>query len=399
MKKKSFILDMGLNIVATAIPIVALQLFILPALSKDMPDGDDYGLLLTMVSLFSIVPASMGNSLNNIRLLYNDEYAEKKQVGDFNLLLLIFAAINCVVMVVCCIWLEGRISVGSILWALLLSLLWLAKEYYVVAFRLKIDYVAIIINNLLQVGGYVVGYLIYQMVGHWQLIYALGYAVSLVHIFAKCSLWHEKPIKTKMFKNTTWQSTLLLFSGFLNSVISYADKLFIFPMLGGAAVSVYYASTVFGKIVAMGITPINNVALTYLAKMRKKADNMFRMAMLLGGAVCVIGYIGCIIISRPLLTALYPQFVDLAMEYIFITTATTIVSVMIGIANPFILKYFDMKWQIVLNAGTVLVYVVACMSLLSFFGLFGFCVGTLIANIFKFLLMLFIYQKCKQRPL
>lgn len=55
MKKKIFF-DMILNIVATSIPTVVLQLLILPSLSNYM-DGNAYGLMVTILAVLNVVPS------------------------------------------------------------------------------------------------------------------------------------------------------------------------------------------------------------------------------------------------------------------------------------------------------------------------------------------------------
>ena len=65
---KKIINDMLLNLIATAIPVAVLQLIILPMLSNRM-GSDEYGLAVTMLSVFNVIPASFGNVLNNIRCL------------------------------------------------------------------------------------------------------------------------------------------------------------------------------------------------------------------------------------------------------------------------------------------------------------------------------------------
>lgn len=394
--KKRIIFDMGLNIIAVAIPTLFLQLLILPSLAGHMSDSR-YGLLVTLLAMLNVLPATLGNVLNNIRLLQNNRYEEKGLEGDFNLLLLIMAIIDVVVVSAFTVSYASSVTIIDVVLIVLVSLEWIAKEYYIVAFRLKINYLAIFINNILQVVGYVIGYFVFLKTGKWQTIYLFGYFVSLVYIFLHCDLWKEKLIKTSLFKETTWQSLLLFLASVLNRVITYADKILIYPLLGGAVVSVYYAATVFGKVVSLAISPVNAVALTYLAKVQKKSSSVFKTALIAGSCTCVVGYLACIIISRPVLTLLYPQFVDQAMQYIYITTGTTVVYALITIVDPFILKFFDMKWQIALNGGTAFVYVLLCLTFLHFWGLMGFCFGALLTNIFKFCFMLFIYTKCREK--
>ena len=118
-------------------------------------------------------------------------------------------------------------------------------------------------------------------------------------------------------------------------------------------------------------------------------------AIAAGGILCAFGYVVCILISRPVLLFLYPQFADAAMKLIYITTGTAIMQTMIAIADPFVLKFFEMKWQVLLNGCTAAVYVTLGLLLLKGFGVTGFCYGVLITNVIKFIIMLLIYHRAK----
>ncbi len=394
MNKRKVVFDMALNIVATAIPTFVLQLLILPNLAKFMSD-DNYGLLVTVLAFLNVMPSTMGNVLNNIRLLYNENYVETNNEGDFNILLAILEGVNFLSVTVFLFYYDSNLTLFTVLMTGITALLWLAREYFLVAFRLIINYRAILLCNVIMVGGYGIGYLLFLGTKVWQVIYISGLLCSLIYCFIRSRLWKEPFKITPLFKRTSTQGLLLLIAKILNRLLVYADKIIVFPVLGGALVSVYYAATVFGKVVSLMITPVNSVVLTYLAKAKKKTDSMLKSALLVGIAVCAVGYIVCVLISRPVLTILYPQYVDNAMHYIYLTTGTTVLYALISIVDPFIMKFFDMKWQIAINGGTVVVYLALGISLMIPWGLMGFCVGALLTNVLKLLFMIFIYYRCK----
>ena len=394
MNKRKVVFDMALNIVATAIPTFVLQLLILPNLAKFMSD-DNYGLLVTVLAFLNVMPSTMGNVLNNIRLLYNENYVETNNEGDFNILLAILEGVNFLSVTVFLFYYDSNLTLFTVLMTGITALLWLAREYFLVAFRLIINYRAILLCNVIMVGGYGIGYLLFLGTKVWQVIYISGLLCSLIYCFIRSRLWKEPFKITPLFKRTSTQGLLLLIAKILNRLLVYADKIIVFPVLGGALVSVYYAATVFGKVVSLMITPVNSVVLTYLAKAKKKTDSMLKSALLVGIAVCAVGYIVCVLISRPVLTILYPQYVDNAMHYIYLTTGTTVLYALISIVDPFIMKFFDMKWQIAINGGTVVVYLALGISLMILWGLMGFCVGALLTNVLKLLFMIFIYYRCK----
>lgn len=396
--KKKIIIDMFMNIAATAIPTFVLQLVILPALSRYIPD-ERYGLLVTILAFLNVVPSTMGNVLNNIRLLFNNDYIDGGQDGDFNLILSILAVVNTAAIAIFLFYYDKELTLFNLLLIIIVSVLWLGREYFIVAFRLNINYVQILICNMLRIVGYGVGFVIFRFTGYWQWIYLFGLLFSLLYCFIKSNLWREPFKRTTLFKKTTTQGILLLIAKIFNRMITYADKILIYPILGGAVVSVYYAATIFGKVVSIMITPINSVALTYLAKLRTKKDNTFKSALFLGSIVCAAGYCLCIAVSKPVLSVLYPKFVEDAMKYIMITTGTTALYALTSIVDPFIMKFFDMKWQIAINGSTVGIYLILCLTFLNLWGLMGFCIGALFTNALKLIFMIFIYYRCRSLDL
>ena len=150
--------------------------------------------------------------------------------------------------------------------------------------------------------------------------------------------------------------------------------------LGGAAVSIYYVATLLGKLLATVVSPINSVVLSYLARLNGKPKELFWLTLLVCLIVCVIGYVITIAISEPILAFLYPQFVDESIVFIYITTAAAYMNVVASVMNPVVLKFTPMRTQILVNGGYLVLYVTVALAMLAFNGLYGFCVGTLVAS-------------------
>ena len=92
--KSKIIINVSVNICASAVPMVVLNLYILPLMSRHM-NVDCYGLVLTVVSIFSVIPTTLGTALDNIRLINKSKYKSIVTYGDFNILLLIGCVIGC----------------------------------------------------------------------------------------------------------------------------------------------------------------------------------------------------------------------------------------------------------------------------------------------------------------
>lgn len=392
--KKGAIFNVFLNLLATAIPVFALQLIILPYIANWM-ESDTYGLFISIISVLNLVPFTFGNSLNSIRMLRDLKYHDKNVIGDFNILVLISLIVSSIIVMISTIYYYFIIDIFSLptihfILTLFLSIIWLLNSYYNVGFLINLDYKAILKSNILLCIGYIIGTLLFIVTGFWELIYIIGYLLSSYYIFKYSDLWKEPLKKTILFSDTLKESVIYFIACLLYRVPTYADKLLLYPLLGGTFVSVYYVATLSGKIISMVISPITSVMLSYLSKSNDGRSN-FKFIMVMGGSICVIGYFVCYALSRPILTMVYPNYVDTAMQYVSITTATTMIAVLLQLLNPFVLRNKAIKWQTVINIFTLVTYVVCTLGMFKLFGGIGFCIGCLIANICKFLFMLFIY--------
>lgn len=388
--KKKIILDTVFNIIATAIPILVLQLVILPSIARSLGDKE-YGLIVTLISLSTILSSSFGNVLNNIRLLTNNEYDKNGISGDFNILLMGSLIINILLITFGTIYYEDEFYILSIVLMILFSCLNLMKEYMIVAFRIKLSFNKILINNIIISLGYFLGLLLFYFLRVWQLVYISGLVLSLLYITTNSEIIGEKLTKTKFFYKTLHKSSILLFSTLMKSFVLYSDKLLIFPLLGPTAVAVYYSSTLLGKIMSMAIMPVSSVMLSYLTKMEKLSIKKFFVVIGIISSLGIFGYFAAILISEPVLRLLYPEWAEKSMKLIYVTTATAIFEVITSVINPIILRFNNISWQFKINFVNVIIYLALSFVLYQFYGLFGFALGVLIASFSKFLMMILIY--------
>ena len=383
-KYKRIIIDVILNICATALPLAILQLVILPLLSRYIED-EPYGKMLTIISILTVVSGSMGNSLNNIRLVKNNNYEESSLKGDFGILVVSEMVIAS--FVVCGYTYHYGISFVDMILLFILAAAWTYREYAIVVFRIKLDFVGIVINNLVMILGYIVGLLIFLCIGYWEIIYIMGLLFSIVYINKKSEIARESLNKTVLFKDTLKDLIILLSASLLLNLLNYADRMIIYPMIGGTAVSIYYASTLFGKVISSAVTPINSVVLSYISKKDTMHRNVMYRLMVSTLLIAIVGYFVCRIVARPALSIMYPEWVDRSMEYVPIMTAVAMISMMSSVITPFTIKFCKMKWQLIINGSVLIVYLLSAIILYKYFGLMGFCVGVLASNIVKLVIV------------
>lgn len=391
MSKKKFVFDSILNILATSIPLITLQIVILPVIGSILGENQ-YGLVVTLISLYTLLSVPFGNVLNNMRLLLDADYKKRHLSGDFNILLISGLIISTPLVVLGTICYEGSFSLVNIISMIFISCFSLVREYLIVGFRLKLNYKRILINNILLGIGYLIGTGMFFLTGYWQVIFIMGLGLSLVYVVTKTNLIKESFSRTKLFKRTTYKSIVLYISALLKTSLSYADKLLLFPLLGPSTVSIYYTATILGKIISIAITPVNNVILSYLSKKDRIAKSYFLYVIIITLTIGIMGYITTIVLSEPFLTFLYPTWASESLELIYITTASAIIGVMSMVIQPFILKFNNINWQIFISGSNVVVYMISVFTLYKFYGLVGFCIGVFVANMIKFIIMLLIFH-------
>lgn len=392
-KKKKIVLDIILNMVAGALPIITLQLFVFPIVARVM-GGAAYGTMLTIVSVINLVSNSLGNVLNNVRLLRQNEYAELLDQGDFNLILVFCAGINAAILIVTTLIYCGN-SPLQVCFTVLAGTLHYGCAYLSIQFRLELNYNRVLVNNCILIFGYLFGFGLFYTVGVWQLIYIVGNSLSVIYILSRRNLLKEPWKRTPLFNQTVHNTGMLFLATLFGAGLNYLDKIILYPVLGGTVVSVYYAASTIGKICSMAVTPISSVMLSYLSKATRIEFKQFWKLFGGCGVLCVAGYWLCCWVSRPILQMLYPIWVEESMQVVSITTATAMLALLCSLLNPIILRFCEMRWQLIINAGSLICYAVASLILVNGFGLAGFCFGILISHLIKLISMLVVLSRRK----
>lgn len=395
LKEKKIIVDMFINIFAVSLPVVVLQFIVYPYLSKFLTE-DAYGLMLTFYSLWFVISNSLGNVLNNIRLLNAKEYEEQNLVGDFKYLLVRYLIVNLAIIAVLTVVYSEKISLVDILLSLLIATVLLIKAYIEVGFRIKLNYMGILTHNVLQCVGFLIGVVIVKYTGFWQLLFLMGFSLSCFYTIVKTGLLKEPLLKTHLYKNVRKQSDIYSLANFSCSSISYIDKIILYPLMGGECVSIYYTATIMGKVISMVSGPMTSVILSYISKWDKVRNRIITKILAIGVLISTVGYFVTIWISRPVIGFLFPQWVTTVMVYLPITTIAVLIQAFNSFLDPFVLKFYDIKWQIVINASSVIVYVVAALLLWNISGLMGFCVGTILGNFTKTVVMIMVHAFSKE---
>lgn len=383
------IINIIFNAIGSFLPIAVLQLFVFPELSR-IYTSEQYGTVITAISILAVIASGLGISLNNVRLLTSLKY-DKNSYNDFIILLLFYGSIN--ILAIACGGMYLKFSTFENLIYIVTSLVVFLKDYFVVLFLLNLDYKKVCIYNILSTFGLITGMFFIKHCKVWQLFYILSGIYPLLYILF-CFRKNVNPFKlakSSFFKSTCKKATSITGAAILNQFLGYADRLLLYPLMGGSVVAVYYISTLVSKIISLCIGPVQGVFLSYISKGYLNKRVSFKSTLVLGIGVGLCVYIICTLSAGPILKILYPDMAVEALKYVGIVTATSILFSINSLLNPFIMKECDNKWPMQLAIENIIVYVISSFILLKIWGLIGFCFANLLTNLYRTIRMYIIY--------
>lgn len=373
------------NMAATALPIVVLQIVIYPVYSR-MTSQEQYGDMITVISILTMLAFPIGNALNNVRLLRQNEYIDLGKQGDYKFLLTAGTTLAAA-GVILVLTLMGNYGAEDIFLSALLAVLLSIRSYAVVAFIEKLDYKRVLINNAVLLIGYLFGFLLCLLwKGQWQCIYIVGYGCSILYIEKISHILSEPFSKTKLYPKTKKRMGVLASASLIGSGTSYLDKVLVNPMLGAEAVSIYYIATLAGKMLSQVIAPINNVLLAYLAKKRKDDNRLEKWTIQSSWVMMAVGFIACMAVSGPVLSFLYPDYYMQVKPYVAVNTMTAMLINGNTLLSPFLLKWCSANWQLFLNSVSIIGMILFSVVGYRIGGLYGYSMGILLNAVMKYVL-------------
>lgn len=378
---------MLINLIGTGLPLIALQLIVYPIVARNI-DAEAYGRMQSLISVIFLISGTIGGALSTTRLIHQYDYDEHGRTGDFSILNLISLGIVAVSTPIVIALYLGTVDASELLLITIISILNYTELYYEVGLRLKLDYRKIFINKLIGAIGYLIGFLMFRMTYDWHYIFICAYLLQTLYCLFSTELIREPLIKTLVFGDTSRSYGNLTLASAFNKSLTYFDKILLHPLLGGEAVSIYFAANIFGKLVMQVLEPITNVVLSYLSKEKKVSRSIWSLTISIGIGFCVTMYVFCLLVSRFVLTILYPQFVDEAMKLIPVSTLSLCVSSFVNIIHPLALKTIKTNRQIIISGAGLVCYVFLALKLYQTNGLMGCCVALLISYIVKLTLIL-----------
>jgi O-antigen/teichoic acid export membrane protein len=384
--KKKILMDFFYNTVGSLISVLVLQILIYPILAK-LLHSSEYGLLLTAMGIVNTISGALGNTLNNTRLIQNAKYNESSIKGDFNLILLLANIVGyCFTIFIGFQFLEYDFF--TILLLSFLAVLIIIKSYFIVAYRIVLNYRLNLLSNIAAAAGYLLGiYLVYKST-FWPLVFIVAEIFNIAFVLFTTDL-HKEPYKiTPLLRETTGKYLLLIITSLLGNLLVYLDRLIIYPVLGGESVSIYTTASMFGKSLGLVMIPMAGVLLSYFAQknfvMNRRKYWLINLFVFISSFVF---FIFSYFVAPWFTGLLYPTLISQAREYILYANLAAIISAAANMIQPAVLRYAPTFWQVVKEIIYGIAYLGLGFIFLKSYGLLGFCWAAIIANIIRLVLL------------
>ena len=383
--------DLVINVLAISLPVLILQLSILPLL-RTLVDAEEYGHIITIMAIINFIPGVLGNSLCNISQL---EFIKKEKIDMFTInVILIFSNLICVLMVyLVSAYLNLYVGLGL----LFLSVLVFYYQYRQFIFRVTKQFYNILYLNIILVSGMILGCFFVKAGTDWIILLIFGYLFACVYFLRfdeldlkKYFIIDNRKIDVRICKEYVY----FAFSLFIAGIMVYADRIILITYVGAIAVTTYYIASLIGKLIVMAISPISTVLLSYLRSDTQSDLLWVKRSLLVSCGLGVVFFLIVCAVAPFILEILYPQDVQDAVQYVPILTLVAIFQSVASIVNPMVLKYFSTLVQLKINALIAVSFLALGYALSIEGALSGFCYAALIASFLKlFILVSILYKR------
>ena len=380
-----FYRDIFINIFASLLCTATLNLIIYPGFAKIFSVAV-YGDILTVIGIINLLIAVLGNCLNNTRLVLNKFENIKNEEGNYNAVLFIVSVIGSLIGVFLFSLFQIKTFVATFL-VFITVLLGIARAYYVVYYRLNLDYYSQLKANLIVATGYILGLLLIKSIDWWPLPFCLGEACSFYYTFKKGTLRNEPFHFTKDRKIVISTYLDLFLNGIIGNILVYFDRFLINPILGSASVAIFSVAVFWGKSVTPLLAPIASVMLSYLCQKNTDLSVKHYVLLFLSTTVPLLlfGIIG--IWFGPWITGiLYPTLIQDALPYLIIASAGSLVQSTTSLLGPVLLSICSSRAILFLNLLYFGIYLISVSFAAKSGGLQGFCIAVFVVGLIKTIL-------------
>jgi O-antigen/teichoic acid export membrane protein len=363
-----------------------LQLLIYPGLNRNM-GTEGYGSILYVMAFVNILGPSIGQSLNNSRLVLRRSLPVSN--GDYNTVVLLFSALG--IGATLLITGGSLPQAGAALLTGLLILLTNFRYYGDVEYRLSLNYQRFLVYDCCCAAGYGIGYLLFRAGGSWYLIFLAGETAALLYVGVTGTIFRDFFRRTEHFGTVVSRGGTLAVSYLITNLTLNMDRIFLKHALGNTAVSRYYVMSLIGKTLVLFVAPVNTILISYLTKGKIRMDKRrFLLASGAGLLVSAAFFFFCQIASPIFIRLFYPDLAKGMGGLLWIVNLTQILAMLSAYLFIIVLTFTGERWQLGLQGAHLVLLLVLVFALTPIGGLKGFSIGVLLANAARVLAVLLL---------
>ena len=360
-----------------------LQLLVYPSLAARL-GAEANGTVLYIMALVNILGPSIGQALNNSRLVLRRDMDVTN--GDYNCTVLIFSAVGIAgAFVFSRVNAPGTFApnISAVLTAGLI-LLTVFRYYGDVEYRLSLNYRRYFIYYLLCGAGYAAGFLVFRKSGFWLVIFLAGEAAALAYVTLRGQIFRRFFSVSRFFRPFLTKGAVLVLSYFVTNLTLNIDRVYLKSALGGEAVTIYYVVSLIGKTLVLFIAPVNTVIISYLTREKARVTRgRFLKFSAVGIAVSVVFFILCEIATPIFIRLFYPNLSEAAAPFITVVTISQILAMLSAYLFIIALTFTGERWQLLLQTLHLVLVVILITLITPKSGLAGFSAAILAANLIR----------------
>lgn len=392
ISKHKFILNSVYNVIANLIPTILLQLIALPLIAKYYTVSQ-YGIVLTLMSIANIIIQVFGVGVNNTRIIMHSKFKNLGVSENYNR---IFWTLS-LVMIPLTVFILFMFNIHTDTIFLPLFIIYIIlgfmNLYLTSEYNINSNFNLVMKSNIFLAIGYGIGLIIFWRTKQWINILLIGMLFTVIFELKTTNFWKMKVGKSILWKET-WSKVLTISaSSVIISVITYADRLFLYPILGSKEVAIYYTASLFGKLIGMGLGPISSVLLSNFSNTETISKRFFWRTNILNFVICLLFFLFSLVVSRPIMDVLYPKMSNTITNYINFANLAAILTASAGLIQPMILKFCPIKWQMWIQIVHVMIYFSFCLAGIYMGGLLGFCIANVIVAGIKIMMLCAVGNK------
>ena len=378
---------------ASALPVVLLQFLIEPLMARHMME-ETFGLMITIVSLFTMLAGVFGNSLNNVLLLKHKEIDNGRR--DYNILFVIFEGTSFIALLLVSIFIYKVTDPKTIIMIGVIGLCSTFFAYCSAQFRMDFKYYLYLFCELGKCAGYGLGYFIFRLTGDWAYVFLIGLVFEMIVCLIFTNVWRYPYKTSKHFKTITFAALFVLGSALTASLVTYFDKLLLYPIMGGDSVSIYNTATIIAKGLSLITSPLGAVLLGYLVKRKfLTIKQLFILLIVFTAAVAPLFFI-FYFAAKWILPFMYPDFYEDAMDLLIFTTLFAIIDIYVALCQPILLTHKGERVSLFYGIAKAVISILFGLIGIWVDGLLGFCIFRFVSLIIIFII-LFVLLLLKSR--